>query len=568
MEKPTSMVWSRRPPARSGVRAAHYVSLVVAFLLLVVVTRKQWFWYDEWDFLTRGFAGRPLDLLVPHNEHWSTIPLLTYRAIFSVFGLRSYLPYIGVLLIAHVSVAHLLWRLMLRSEVEPWVATTASALFLVLGAAYENIVWAFQIGFVGSFAFGLGAVLVVDRNRSGSRRGTVLTWVLLVASLMCSDVGVPMVAVAALTAFFSRNLRTGMVTLSVPTAVFLVWFLTYGDHAVGAQVTSLQTLEGLPEFIWLGMTSALDGLAGFAGVGAVAMAGLVVWLTLRRHETKTHPVAFAGAFGAVVYFAVVGAGRAASLGEAGAPRHVYAAALLLPVVGWAVSDLARRDVLAQIAVCAVVAFCASLGFGQLLANTRDGLSNAFERYPQGQSEHQILAAAALLGAGLQPIGTQPDPAAAPYLSVSELEGMARAGDLPSGIALSPTDILSARSALETSLSGGPMFGVGTARLAGTAGALVTPGADGCIHLQSLPDLPLALRLVFTSSASISLESPVPVVLKYFLQINDDERVTANPLRLALAADEATYLNVDIGNATPYIVSPVSLTICGAASATP
>ncbi len=186
MGTPTRALSSHRPPNRSCARLAHFGSLVVAFPLLLFVTRQQWFWFDEWDFLTRGFAGRPIGLLVPHNEHWSTIPILIYRALFSVFGLRSYQPYIGVLLIAHIAVAHLLWRLMLRSEVEQWVATTASALFLVLGAAYENIVWAFQIGFVGSFAFGLGAVLVVDGQRGGAWRWTVLTWVLLVAALMCA----------------------------------------------------------------------------------------------------------------------------------------------------------------------------------------------------------------------------------------------------------------------------------------------------------------------------------------------------------------------------------------------
>jgi hypothetical protein len=112
-----------------------------------------------------------------------------------------------------------------------------------------------------------------------------------------------------------------------------------------------------------------------------------------------------------------------------------------------------------------------------------------------------------------------------------------------------------------------MFGVGTARIAATAGTLVTTMANGCLHLQSVPNIPLAFRLVFTSSASLSLESPVPVTLKYFLQINDDDGVTANVLPLTLTADQATYLNVETSNATPYIVSPVTLNICGVTSAT-
>jgi hypothetical protein len=129
----------------------HYLSLPVAFILLPVLTRHLWFIGDIFDFFARMQSatcstlgdGRPavcgglnaLSLMVPHNEHWSTIPLLLTAAIYQFVGLHSYLPYIGLDILAHVVVAHLLWRWMRRLGVDLWVATALATAFLVLGGA-------------------------------------------------------------------------------------------------------------------------------------------------------------------------------------------------------------------------------------------------------------------------------------------------------------------------------------------------------------------------------------------------------------------------------------------------
>ena len=42
----------------------------------------------------------------------------------------------------------LLWRLLLHIGVRPAIATALATVFVLLGAGYENLMWAFQIGFV------------------------------------------------------------------------------------------------------------------------------------------------------------------------------------------------------------------------------------------------------------------------------------------------------------------------------------------------------------------------------------------------------------------------------------
>ena len=54
---------------------------------------------------------------------------------------------------------------MLRCGADGWVATAFAAVFLVLGAGYENLIWAFQIGFVTSTVCGLGLLILADGLR-------------------------------------------------------------------------------------------------------------------------------------------------------------------------------------------------------------------------------------------------------------------------------------------------------------------------------------------------------------------------------------------------------------------
>ena len=62
---------------------------------------------------------------------------------------------------------------MRRAGVGPWIATaTASMSLLLAGAAWADIVWAFQVGFVGSLACGLAHLLLADHDGPLDRHDT------------------------------------------------------------------------------------------------------------------------------------------------------------------------------------------------------------------------------------------------------------------------------------------------------------------------------------------------------------------------------------------------------------
>ena len=108
--------------------------LIVALVLFVVFGRSQWFFHDEWDFLAKRNASSLNDLFRPHNEHWSTLPILVYRVLWHFFGLRTYVPYQLVTILLHLTAAVLLRVVMRRAGVNPWIATAAASLFALFGA--------------------------------------------------------------------------------------------------------------------------------------------------------------------------------------------------------------------------------------------------------------------------------------------------------------------------------------------------------------------------------------------------------------------------------------------------
>ena len=213
-------------------------SLAAAFAFWAWLDRGLWFFGDEWNFLVgRGLSYAPTNpqsIWYPHNEHWSTLPVLLWRGLYSVFHLGTYWPYIIPVLLAQVLVMHLAWRVSLRAGADIWVATAAVAVLGFLGAGAEDLAWGFQIGFVGSVLFGLLAFDLLDRRPRPGWRQLVLASVSLVASLMCSTIGDAMVVGAAVLAFARLPWRRALAVLALPIFSYALWFSGVGRLGLSA----------------------------------------------------------------------------------------------------------------------------------------------------------------------------------------------------------------------------------------------------------------------------------------------------------------------------------------------
>jgi hypothetical protein len=95
------------------------------------------------------------------------------------------LPVYVVLTEALLIVAVLLF-VYVRRRLGPWPAVMAAALLLFVGPAWQDILWPFEIGFVGSALFGLAMLLALDR---GDRRGDLAACAFLAISAGFSSLG-------------------------------------------------------------------------------------------------------------------------------------------------------------------------------------------------------------------------------------------------------------------------------------------------------------------------------------------------------------------------------------------
>lgn len=412
----------------------HLVSLAVAAVVLLRVNRRQWFFGDEWEFLVnRGFVDPALSIWQPHNEHWSTLPIAVYSVLRDTLGLGSYWPYITVLVLVHLALTHALWRVLLRVGLAPMLATALAAVFSVLGAGYENLLWAFQIGFVGSIALGWAALLVATAPGRSRRLGLrdAAAAALLVASLMCSGIGVPMVVVATIGLWGTvRSLRPPLVVGGVPTAVFLVWYVTIGRRPTadtGADHSPLAVFrlvrDGLAHMIrTIGGTP--DWLAVLLLVGLAAWTAVAVWVVARGTGPAVRwAPALAGVSGLLVLCVMIALGR----NGLSSSRYLYVAtALALPAVGAVLAALPRRWWVHG----PIVLLAAWVGWQNLtLLRTMSSAEGGREEWIR----EVVDSAAVLVDSGERDfVGLLPEPVYDPDISVEALQRLVDDGVLPLG----------------------------------------------------------------------------------------------------------------------------------------
>ncbi len=484
----------------------HYASLVVGFLYLVWVDRHQWFSGDEWDILVkRGIVGQhALGLFEPHNEHWVTVPILIYRALFSVFGVRTYLPYLVVLFLFQLLVAHLLWRLMLRAGVAPMLATAAAAVFLVIGAGWEDLVNAFQITFVAPVALGLLALLLMP-ERGPFQRRDAYGWVCNILALMCSGVGLTMLLVVGTTALLRRGWRVALAVVSLPAVVYLLWYAKWGHHVTAVEQQPLGTaIQQAPAFVWRGLVDAVDAATGLTGVAPVLLVLLAIWLVwVARPFAEPWPVLLTLAIGAPVFLFLINIRRSGlGVAAAGAPRYGYVViALLVPVVALASTRLVAGRPLAVSVSVGLVATAVLLLVSVSTVNLH---ANEFAVFKQ-ENKQRIVAAAGLLARGADVLSPQPSPEYNPDLTASTLRALARNGDLPGNVHPSAVERLTASEFLQIAAGSSASPGAGAVpTIVGTEGATVAPASTAdCVSVTGTSDQPVVL-LQFPAPGSVTV----------------------------------------------------------------
>ncbi|MDQ1455596.1 MAG: hypothetical protein QOH28_1216 [Actinomycetota bacterium] len=343
----------------------------IALPLMLWWDRGTWFQLDDWDFLATRTGGNVGDLLRPHFEHWTTLPILAYRLMWLLFGLRSVVPYEALVIVAHLTVAALLRMVMRRAGVGPWLSTLAATLFVFLGSGAENILVAFQIAFVGALAFGLVHLLLADHDGPVGRRDA-LGLLAGFAGLMCSGVAVTMVIVVGFAMLMRRSWRVALLHTAPLGAIYLVW-RSFSPKETSPAYYHANSPSEVVRFVAVGMRATFRGLGQLPGVGIGLGLLLVVGLAVaflsedRRALRRRAAAPLALLAGAITFLVITGfyrSGQSNGLAllykgfgpeHARTPRYIHiVAAMVLPALALAAQALIRHWRQATIAVVALL----------------------------------------------------------------------------------------------------------------------------------------------------------------------------------------------------------------------
>jgi hypothetical protein len=325
-------VTRRAAPALLGV------ALVAAAAVLLSYSSGLAPFQDSWDLLMNRRSFDAAALLEPHNEHIVLAPVLIEQLLLRLFGMGSTLPEY-VVLIALLSGTATLLFVYVRRRLGPWPALIAATLLLFLGPAWQDLLWPFQIGFVGSALFGLAMLLALERE---DERGDLLACGFLALAIGFSSLGLPFALAAAVDVLQRRRVRglRRLYLVAAPLALYALWWVGWGHDAESH--LSLHNVLVSPRYLVEGVSAAIGSLLALATIfgeaigrshwGYVVLAALlalVVYGQLRKpgFSPRLWPAAAAGlAFWLLAGFNAM-PGR-----EAWSSRYLYVGALFVLLI--------------------------------------------------------------------------------------------------------------------------------------------------------------------------------------------------------------------------------------------
>jgi hypothetical protein len=249
-------------------RAAFGVLLVGAAALFLSFTRATAPFSDEWLWALQRRGDSAATFLSPYNGHLSLVPVSIYKALWATVGLASYVPY-RVMVTALVLVCATLVFAYARRRVGDGGALVAGGLILFYGPGWQDILWPFQIGWLGSVAGGLIALIALDHR---SRRAEIAACLGLVLSLASSGVGAAIAAGLTVDVLARRDRRRRAWIVVGPVVLYAIWWVTEQKAALRAGSAS-----HTPQFVAHMLAAGLSGLIGLWHAAPADQAAPVGW---------------------------------------------------------------------------------------------------------------------------------------------------------------------------------------------------------------------------------------------------------------------------------------------------
>jgi hypothetical protein len=332
-------------------------------------------------------------LLAPHNGHLQLGGKLIYEAAFALagpdYGVLRVLGLLGILL----CVALVFELARLRVGTAP--ALAAAVLVLFLGAAWEVMLWPFDLHTTYALAAGLGALLVLER---GGRRAGLFACLLLIGSVSMIEVGLGFLVGVGVIVLSARERASDAWVVAVPLALYAAWWLW--ARSFDPDVVQLSNLPQIPESAFNSLTAVLASLTGLFGTapevyptlvgpdGAAGLLAAVVVACAALFLVRARPSHwFWGLLAALLaYWAFIGlADRPPD-----SSRYMLVGAILLLLLAAEAASVKPRGAGLTLALAALIAISLPAG----LAKLSDGRDLQLVDARSSRAEYAMLELAA------------------------------------------------------------------------------------------------------------------------------------------------------------------------------
>jgi hypothetical protein len=537
--------------------------LAVSGALLMYMGRGLTFFYDEWEWILNDYGGGVHWMLLAHVGNISFWPAAIYKVWFHLIGLNHYAVFRLQVVVLHLICGTLVYVMAAR-RIPRLPALLAATLILFLGAAWEDLLWGFQVGYLLSVSGGLAALVLLEGKPRPGRDLAAMSC--LVISAGSSSLGVPIMVGVAVELVRTQAGRRRLWVVLVPAALYALWYLTHGTNQVTEE--SLIKAPGFAEDL---AAAAFGGLVGrgLEWGRPLAVAGVLVLLYGLVRRPPLTPRLGGLLAAAIGLWAVIAAARSTiSIPEES--RYIYLGAVLIVLVGVellrGVTIPPRASALATV----IVAGCVLTGLTLLHIG-------ATRLRPVSKTVTAELGALEV-AAAYAPPEYRPDPMHAPpvfaglYLHTVHSIGSTPA-DTPAQILASEAPARAAAEAVVLALETPrlrPLASLPLAPAPAPAPALasveraVRAPRAGCVHLTPQPGGPMNATLILPASGvAIRDEGPAPTsfALKRF-----GEAFVSPPIHIAPRSAGVLSMPVDPDDArVPWqlqVVSRSPLTLCG------
>jgi len=446
--------------------------LVAAAVVIMHAGRDTTFFYDDWNFVTMRIGWRPHILLYPHNEHLSLLPVLVYKLVFETVGLEHYGVLRAISAAFNITCATLLF-IYARRRLGDWIALGLASCLVVMGVGAWDIVWPFQIGFLGSLAATLGALLMLDR---GTRPGDIAACVLVAITLSSSSLGVMLLAGVVVEVLLRPNRLRRLWIPAIPAVLYGLWYLKYG-------VGHLDWANGVPKIPSHIAQGTRGGIAAATGqpyantwLLAWALVGALVF-TLARGRDRLPRVLMVATMPLLFWTLEALARTGLSSIE---PRYMYPNGVFIALVAAEAFLLIVPRATAGALAIAIVLWAGAIGN----ASSLNGLGDQLRGF--ALSSRSSLTAAELLRDTLGP-NTLPDPSQ-PQLFLGRYESAVKAygSTITWSLAEIPRRSAAERAAVDAALIRliGPFAGRATAAPPPNCAQFPGDGTDRRARLKS------------------------------------------------------------------------------------